>query len=219
MAEITINADVRTVHGKHVAALRRNGVVPGVYYAQGEQPVALQLAELELRPLYRTSHTNIIHLQLSDGAKKVCVLREVQFDPITDRPVHFDLYGIREDKELETTVPVVLQGTPRGVKDGGLLQHSLHKVRITCLPKYIPDHIEVAIDGLGIGQSIHVGELNVPNVRFLENERSAVVGVVPPTVVKEAAPGAAEEGAAAAEPEVIAKGKKPEEEGEEKEKK
>ena len=112
---------------------------------------------------------------------------------------------------LTIEVPVVLTGgIPQGVKDGGMIQHILHRVKIACLPKDIPEKIEINIAGLGINHSIHVRDLNIPNVTLLESADSAVVGCLPPTVVKEAevAPVAEE---AIKEPEVVGKGKKPEE--------
>ncbi|MBP6673606.1 MAG: 50S ribosomal protein L25, partial [Bacteroidetes bacterium] len=102
-----------------------------------------------------------------------------------------------------------------GVKDGGTLQFIMHKVRVSCLPKYIPEHIELNVAELGMNDSIHIRDIKIENVKVLDNESAAVVAVVPPTVVKDeaavpGAPEAAAAGAAAsAEPEVIAKGKKP----------
>jgi large subunit ribosomal protein L25 len=108
-------------------------------------------------------------------------------------------------------VPIVLTGgTPAGVKDGGMIQHMIHKLRVSCLPKDIPDKIEINIEGMAINDSVHVSDLNVPNVTILENLESAVVGIMPPTVSKEEEPAAqAEE--AIQEPEVVGKGKKAEE--------
>lgn len=103
-----------------------------------------------------------------------------------------------------------MRGTPKGVRDGGILQQVLHRVKISCLPKNIPDHIEVDVEPLLINQAIHIKQLNVPNVTFLDNENNSVVAVLPPVVQKEAVP-AVTEGEAVAEPEVIAKGKKVEE--------
>jgi len=139
-------------------------------------------------------------------------LRDVQYDPLTEKPIHFDLQGLHEDRKVTLEIPVVITGnTPVGVRDGGLLQHFLHKLRISCLPKDIPEHIEIVGTDMKINTFVHVADINIPNVTFLEHPTTAVVGVVPPTVEKETTPGAAAE--EAAEPEVIAKGKKPEEEG------
>jgi large subunit ribosomal protein L25 len=198
--------------GRHARALRRSGKIPGVYYGHGQKNIPVSLTELELKPLYKTSATHIINLKLNDGSTHQCILKDIDFDPISDRPVHFDLFGLNMDEEVVIEVPVTLTGgVPEGVKAGGILQHIMHKLRLSCLPKNIPDHIEVDVSTLGINKSIHVGDLNVPNVKFVSNAKAAVVAVVPPVVEKVAEVAVAEVAAVPTEPEVIAKGKKPEE--------
>lgn len=213
MSEIAVSAEVRKDLGKRAKHLLREGKVPGIYYGHGQANIPVAIGELTLQPLYRSSAANVINLTLDDGSKHMCILRDVQFDPVTDRPVHFDLYGLNENEQVTIEVPVVVQGIPQGVRDGGILQHVLHRLRISCLPKNIPDRIEINVETLEINKSIHVRNLIIPNVKVLENESSTVVAVVPPTILKEAevAPGAVPAEAAPAEPEVIAKGKKPEE--------
>jgi large subunit ribosomal protein L25 len=217
MSEITLTAEVRTEIGKRSRSLRASGKIPGIYYGHGKKNIPVTMNELTLRPLYKTSATHVINLKLSDGSTHTCILRDVQFDPVTDKPIHFDLFGLSENKELTIEIPVVVKGTAKGVKDGGMLQHVMHKVRVSCLPKNIPDHIEVDVENLDINKSLHISDLSIPNVTILENEKSTVVAVVPPTILKEPEPTAVTpvEGAAPAEPEVIAKGKKPEEGAEE----
>ncbi len=222
MSEITITAEVRTEVGKKAAGLRRSGMIPGIYYGHGQANIPVAMPEPTLKPLYTTSATHVINLKLSDGTSHMCILRDVQLDPVTDRPVHFDLFGLSENEELTINVPVMLTGgIPKGVREGGILQHILHRLEVSCLPKNIPDHVEINVAELEINRSVHVKDLTIPNVKVLTNENSTVVAVVPPTVVKEpeaaaVAPGAE---AAPAEPEVIAKGKKPEDGAEEAEKK
>jgi large subunit ribosomal protein L25 len=108
-------------------------------------------------------------------------------------------------------------GIPKGVREGGILQHVLHKLKVSCLPKFIPDHVEINVEGLEMNRSVHVKDISIPNVQLLESATSTIVGVVPPVVVKEAevAATALPTEAAAAEPEVISKGKKVEEGAEE----
>ena len=224
MSEIVLNAELRDPKSHHASSTRKAGKIPGVYYSHGEQNINVAVEPVNLNPLVFTSETHIVTLHLADGTDKRCILRDVQFDPVTDRPVHFDLLGLKEDEEITIEVPIVLTGgVPQGVRDGGMLQHMLHKVRISCLPKYIPGKVELNVADLKINESIHVRDLKIENVTVLESEGSAVVGVLPPTVEKapeEAVVAAAE---VPAEPEVVGKGKKPEEgEGpvaEEKEKK
>lgn len=220
MSEVVLNAEIRKPIGKHTKQVRSQGKIPGVFYAHGEDNVNIQVPKLSLDPLIYSSETHIIDLKFDDGSSKKCILRDVQFDPVSDRPIHFDLQGLRENEKLTIEVPIVLiGGTPQGVRDGGVLQQIIHKLKVSCLPKDIPDKIEVDISGLGMNHSVHVKELPVQHVTVLENPDSTVVGVVPPTVHKEAEV-AVEAEEALKEPEVVGKGKKAEEgeEGEEGEK-
>ncbi len=212
MSEVVLQAEVRTETGKASNRIRYAGKVPGIYYAHGEDPINITATPLGLKPLIYTSETHLVNLKLNNGVAKTCILRDVQFDPITDRPIHFDLQGIRENEALSVQVPVIIKGSPKGVKDGGTLQHVIHKLKVSCLPKYIPEHVEIDVTELGMNDSIHVRDIKIENVEILDNESSTIVAVVPPTIVKEEVP--ADQAAAAAapttaEPEVIAKGKKP----------
>ena len=211
MHEIILQAEVRTQMRKHSRGLRREGKVPGVYYVHGETNIPIVVTEKNLKPLIYTSETHVINLKFTDGGEKSCILRDIQFDPVTDRPLHFDLQGLRADEKINIEVPIVITGgTPVGVREGGILQHVVHRLKIACLPKDIPDHIEVNAGELKMNQFIHVRDLKVEHVTILENPDNSIVGIVPPTIEKEPTPGevVAE---APAEPEVIAKGKKPEE--------
>jgi large subunit ribosomal protein L25 len=216
MSEVVLQAEVRTQTGKHTKAMRRSGRIPGEYYSRGESNIHIAATPVGLKPLIYTSETHIVNLKLDNGESKTCVLRNVQFDPVSDLPIHFDLQGVKADEELTIEVPVMLSGTPKGVKDGGTVQHVMHRLKVSCLPKFIPEHVEVNIAELGINQSIHIRDIKVANVQILESESSTIVAVVPPTVLKEETPADAT-ATALVEPEVIAKGKKPEEgeEGEE----
>lgn len=211
MSELVLNAEERTLTGKKSKRVRWEGKIPGVYYAHGEKNIPIQVPSLSLNPLIYTSETRIIDLQLKSGSKKA-ILRDVQFDPVTDRPIHFDLQGLREDEEITLDIPVVLVGgTPIGVRDGGLLQHIMHKVKVSCLPKNIPGKIEVNVGGLAINKAVHVRDLSLPNVTILEAPDDSIVAVVPPTVHKETEAVVAEGAEAPKEPEVVGKGKKAEE--------
>lgn len=215
MSELTIVAEVRKQTGKGGNAMRAKGIVPGIYYGHGLPNIPVAIPEGALRPLYATTATHIINLTLDDGTSRACILKSIDFDPVSDRPVHFDLLGLKENEEVEVQVPVVLTGgVPSGVKEGGILQHILHRLKVSTLPKHMPESIAIDVANLGINKSIHVGDLSVPNVKILENARTTVVAVIPPVVEKVAEVVATDAVVAPAEPEVIGKGKKPEEEGE-----
>lgn len=219
MSEVVIEAKVRSQLGKASRRLRRDGFVPGIFYAHGEKNIPISIPELKAKSLAGSSTTNVINLSLDNGSKYLCILRDVQIDPLTERPVHCDFMGLKSDEEIIISVPVVLKGTPKGVKEGGTLQAILHRLHVSCLPKDIPQSVEIDVTELSINRSIHVKELTIPNARITDDEHSTVVAVLPPTVIKEEAPAAeATAEAAPAEPEVIGKGKKAEEGAEEEEK-
>lgn len=209
MREITLDAEVRTELGRGTRRLRRDGKVPGVFYLHGEENVHVTINERSLKPLIYTAETHVINLKLTNGRGMNCILRDIQFDPVSDRPIHVDFQGLRENEEITIEVPIVITGgIPAGVREGGILQQMIHRLEISCLPKDIPEHIEINASELKINQFFHVSDLKLENVRILENETSTIVGIVPPTVEKEVAP---EQVTEAVEPEVIGKGKKEEE--------
>ncbi len=212
MAELTISAQKREKLGGSTAnQLRSNGRVPGIVYGHGEASIPFHVKELDLRPLIYTHETHTVNLNL-DGEAMRCILREVQFHPVTDRVSHVDLILIRAGEKIKIDVPVRLVGTAAGTKDGGILDFVLHKLSIEVLPDAIPDHIELDISGLKIGHSLHVSDLPEHPTYTIASDPQAVIAIV-------AAPKAAEEVAATpetviTEPEQIkAKGKKEEEEG------
>jgi large subunit ribosomal protein L25 len=218
MSEITLQAEIRKEIGKRARSLRRSGKIPGIYYGHGRQNIPVALQEAVLKPLYTTSAMYIINLKLDDGSDHMCILRDVQLDPVTERPIHFDLYGLSESEPLTLEVPIKLTGgIPKGVREGGILQHVMHRLKVSCLPKNIPDHIEINVEDLGLNRSIHVRDVTIPDVKILDIETSTVVAVVPPVIVKEPEPAAVAAPAAEtpAEPELIGKGKKTEEGAEE----
>lgn len=198
MSDITISAQRRQIGKKAAKAVRREGLVPGVFYMEGKEAIPIATTFLSLRPAVYTSETHVIHLQLDGGESYDCVLKDISFDPVTDVIVHFDMQGLSADRKITVEVPVVLIGQAAGARDGGVVQHSLHKVRVECLPKDMPEHIEVDITGLGIGDALHVGQLPLGNLRVLENEDVVVVNVIPPTVARDLAADTT-----AAEPEVV----------------
>ena len=212
MAEIVLSAELRQETGKHAKYARSKDTVPGVYYSRGESNLNIQVATPSLDKLVFTAETHVIDLRLKDGSSRKCILRDVQFDPVSDRPIHFDLQGLKENEKLTMDIPIVLVGgVPKGVRDGGMLQHVVHKVKISCLPKDMPEKIEVNVADLGINDLVHVSDLSVPNVVILDNAENMVVGVIPPAVVKEEVPAEAVAEEALKEPEVVGKGKKAEE--------
>jgi large subunit ribosomal protein L25 len=185
------------------STLRQSGRVPGVIYARNMPSISVAVAENDINPFVFTSDTHIIAVKLDNKEEYDCVLKDKQFDPVTDRVVHFDLQALVSGETIEMEVPVVLTGAAVGVKDGGVLQQFFHRVSVECLPIDIPEHIVLDVVSLKIGQSIHIRDIAIHNVKFLQPSETVLVGVVPPR----GAETTAADGEAPAEPEVIAKGK------------
>ena len=212
MAQLTISAEKREKLGGSTAnQLRSKGRVPGVVYGHGEASIPFHVKELDLRPLIYTHETHTVNLDLA-GEPMRCILREVQFHPVTDRVSHIDLILIRAGEKIKIDVPVNLVGTAAGIKDGGILDFVLHKLSIEVLPDAIPEHIDLDVSGLKIGHSIHVNDLPAnPAYTISTDSHSVIVAVAAPKTAEEATPAAE---TVITEPEQIkAKGKKEEEEG------
>lgn len=205
MAEITLKATIRDYTGRSKSnAARRAGKVPGVFYLGSDKNIPIEVEALDLRSLVYTAETHIIDLQLSDGSKEAAVLREVQFDPITDRIMHIDLIGVVRGQLMKFEVPIALEGQAEGVRDGGVLTQTLHKVEIECLPKDLPQHIVVDVTHMRAGESISVGDIKAEGLVILTapDVNVAVIGHA-----RGESAGTEEGGEEATEPEVIPHGK------------
>lgn len=188
--------------------LRKSGRIPGVFYARNIKPVAIDVAENAIKPYVFTGETNLINLKVNNEEFD-CIVKDVQFDPVTDRIVHFDLLGLTSGEKFTLEVPLLSKGSAVGVKDGGILQQHLHKLEIECLPANIPQHLEVEVTNLKIGDSIHIEDLQFDNIEILNQPGTVVISVNHPKVEKE--PVAEEAAEGLAEPELIGKGKEEEE--------
>jgi large subunit ribosomal protein L25 len=214
MAIVSLTSVRRSATGKGVARkLRAAGKVPGVFYGRGDAAIPLELGSKELETVLSGADGSnvIVDLQVEGVAEadRKAIIREVQRDPVRGLILHIDLQHISLTEKIHVEVPVVLVGTPVGVKDGGgILEHLLRELEVECLPTDIPPHVSVDVSGLAIGQSIHVRDLLLENLTIETEAGRTVATVVPPTVLEEAKP--VEE--AAVEPELIAKEKKEEEE-------
>jgi large subunit ribosomal protein L25 len=217
MEKIVLNANERkTITKPALNAVRNNKRVPGTFYLKNSKPVSIDVLEKELNPLVFTANTHLISLMVQGKEEHECVIKDVQFDPVTDRVVHFDLLGLVKGEMFQLEVPIKYHGSAIGIKEGGVLQQVLHKLEIECLPKDIPSHLDVDVTDIKLGAAIHAADLKFENINVLTPADAVVVTVTHPKVEKE--PVAEELAEGAAEPEVIPKGKAEEEEGKEKEK-
>ena len=186
----SIAADRRQGVGKGAArAERRSGRVPGVLYGHGEESVSVSVDALELNRLIQSIsvENTIVDLEVKGEKDPFKVLiREVQRHPYRDDLLHIDFFHIAMGEEIHVEVPVILVGVPIGVKDkGGVIDHQLREIEINCLPANIPEKIEIDISELDIGNSIHVGDLKLPDLEIQTDSDRSVVAVLAPTVIVE----------------------------------
>ena len=225
----TLKASTRQPRGKGaVRKIRATGALPGVLYGGegGSVPLALDLHQFELLVHGRGGEHAIVRIEVQDKPElsTPALVKAVYRHPTKETILHADLFRISLDKRITTLVPIRLVGQPVGVVDGGVIDYQTREVEVECLALEVPEHIEVDVSGLHIGQSIHVGQLQAPeNVTIMSDPERPVVAVHAPRAVKEEVPAEAAvvEGAEAAEaagPEVITE-KKPKEEEKEPEKK
>jgi large subunit ribosomal protein L25 len=219
----TLQAEKRDGRGKNEARrLRARGRIPAVVYG-AEKGKAVEIAvdpKMLLRILHSESGVNtLIGLQLESGDTRVLV-KEYQLHPIDHKLLHADFYQVAMDKTITVTVPVLLKGEPRGVKQqGGVVDFVHREIEVEVLPGEIPEHITIDVSELMLNQGVRVRDVHTESDKWkpVTEPDTMIVHVVPPRA--EEAPAAVEAGpAAAAEPEVIKKGK-PEKEDEKEDKK
>ena len=217
MASAKLSAVVRKDIGKGVArTLRRDGQVPAVIYGRTRQPLSLTVPARDFdRLLEKFAAENTVIELMIDGAMSRTLIREIQRHPVKRNVLHVDFQELVAGERMVVRIPIVLQGTPEGVRNnGGILSQVLQDLECRVDPLNMPSHITVDVTPIAIGHSIHVSEIIVPEgVELLEDPESTIAIVAAPKE-EEAAPPPGEAPEAAAEPELIRKPKEGEEEGE-----
>ena len=207
--EAVLEATKRETRGKNAARrVRAEGRIPAVVYGDkaGAAVIAVDPKTL-LRILHSESGVNtLISLKFEGEGDTRVLVRDYQVDPITQKPLHVDFYRIAMDKKLTVTVPIQLKGEAKGVKtQGGVLDFVHRDIEVECLPSDIPEHIDIDVTELLMGQGVRVRDLP-QDAKWtpLTDADTMIVHIVAPKVEAAAEPAAA---ATPAEPEVVKKGK------------
>ena len=225
--EAILEAQTRESFGKNEARrTRREGKVPAVLYGgdgKGATPISVAPKAL-LKILHSEAGQNtLIALKLAGAGDARVLVKDFQLDPVTHAVLHADFYRVAMDKLLQVTIPVVVHGEPKGVKQqGGLVEFIRRDIEIECLPADIPEHIDVDISELMLHEGIRVRDVATnPKWKPISDPDMMIVHVIMPKAEEVAAPAevAAVATATPAEPEVIKKGKKEDEEAEKDDKK
>src|SRR5712672_443463 len=221
MATVSFNATARDEVGKGAArTLRSKGQIPAVIYGHGRdpQPLSLNARDLDKMLGHIQAESTVIEVTVGGTTAKT-LIREIQRHPIKRQILHVDFQALVAGEKVTDNIPIVLVGIPEGVRlEGGVLDQTLRELEIECDPSDIPDHVELDVTNMVIGDSLHVSDIKLPaNVKILDDPETSVAVLAAPRAVIEETPAAeAVEGAegAVAEPEIIGKGPGDEEEGE-----
>ena len=206
MKTVEIKVQKREKLGKaETRRLRNQGMVPCVMYG-GKENIHFFAHENLFNKVVFSPEVFLLNLDI-EGEKKTAIMQEIQFHPVTDSIIHLDFVEVVEGKPVVATIPVKLNGNSVGIRNGGKLRQRRRQLRVKGLAENLPDHLDIDITNVNIGDVIKVGDLNYPNLEILDPHRSMVVSAVSSrvamkgmTVTEEAGEGTEQaEGEAAAE--------------------
>jgi large subunit ribosomal protein L25 len=162
---VSLTVSTRAERGSAaIRRLRKSGRLPGVLYQPGGDSLAFDADEYEVRRLIRRGgiRSAVVDLTIDSGSPRTVLFKVWDTDPVRDEITHLDLQEVDLTVEVEADVPVILTGTPQGVRDGGILDQTAQTVRVRALPDALPRSIEFDMTDIELGASVHVSDLVVP---------------------------------------------------------
>lgn len=215
MEQTRLEAEIRKGKGKGQArSIRRLGMIPGIIYGHKQDPVLIQIQPRSIKRLFRSGGENVlINMDIKDSGTETVMLKEAQVDPLTRSIIHVDFVRVSLEERITTHIPISLVGVSPGVKEGGILEFLLRELRVECQVGKIPEHIEIDISSLNIGDQIRVGDIKLDEDMVIHDDpATTIVVIATPTVIKE--PTEEEAITEEREPEVITERRREEEEEE-----
>lgn len=194
MKRIKLEVETRDKIGKEESKkLRKSGYVPGILYSPHDKNnILLKIPEKDLYQfLLDKKHSHgIINLRIKKESAKdttrLAFIKDFQYDSLNKRINHFDFYGVTMKEKVTLQVPLVLEGEPKGINEGGILDISLREIEVECLPGDAPEAITVDISQLGFNDTLSLADIELPkDVRLLTEPDRTIASVVPPTRVEE----------------------------------
>jgi len=189
MAQSTLTVTKRKRMGKSGAReIRKEGNVPAVLYGKGTEPLSLVINPSELKTALSTEagENTLLDIRVKDGeaeTPKLSLLREIQYDYLTSKPIHFDFQALDMNQNITVDVPVQIEGRPIGVKEGGILEEVLREITVECLPANIPNSFILDVTEMDIGDSIHISTLEIEEgVTILHEPEDTIVTVLAPKI-------------------------------------
>jgi large subunit ribosomal protein L25 len=192
MQQVRLEVEKRSTFGKgNARALRRGGSIPAVLYGRREDVVPLRIDEHVFRTFLRKNSENVlIDLDIKGHGTETAMIREIQQHPVSKQTLlHADFVRVSLDEPVTAAVPIVLNGTPIGVRESdGVLEFPLRELSVHCLPALLPHEIQVDVNELDVNEIIHVGDLTVAEgIQVLDDSQTMVTAVSPPKVEEEVA--------------------------------
>ena len=184
--QLTLSAEARDRAGKGASrAMRREGRVPAVIYGQKQDPIQIHVEEKALVKALSGGHfmNSVVMIDVGGNATRT-LPKDVQFHPVTDRPMHVDFFRIGEHSKVTVAVPIVFinEEESRGLKRGGVLNAVRHELELVCDAAEIPDHIDVDLSGLNIGDSLHISAVKLPDgVESAITDRDFTIATIVPS--------------------------------------
>ncbi|MCL2320135.1 MAG: 50S ribosomal protein L25 [Treponema sp.] len=202
MSQVVLKAKSRQSNGSGEARkVRRAGRIPAVLYGRSGKATSIDLDALEFtNGVKGISESTIVKVEI-DGTPHDAFVKDTQRSILDGNVLHVDFYEVESGVAVRARVSIQLKGTAAGVRDGGILEFPLHEIEVECMPKDLPERIEVDISGLGANQSIHVRDIPLSSAIRVLSSADQVVALVKfakEEVVEEAAPTEEEAAAAAA---------------------
>jgi large subunit ribosomal protein L25 len=184
MKIVTIQAEKRVADGKKGAkAIRKAGMVPCVLYG-GEEAISFQALAKSFKNVVYSPDFKIIELEI-DGAKHKCILKDLQFHPVTDQLLHVDLLRIIDGHPIKVEIPIRTKGVSPGEILGGKLQVYMRKVKVKTKPEFLVDELNVDISEMKLGQSVRVRDIEVPEgIEVMSVMGTPVASIEIPRVLK-----------------------------------
>lgn len=177
MKHLELSGSVRATGRKaDVNSIRREEKVPCIIYGAGVENTPFAIEEKALKALTHTPYSHIVDLNV-DGKKFTAVLGEVQYHPVTDRPLHVDFLAIDPKKPVTVNVPVKIVGNSEGVRQGGKLNVGVRKLKVSGLMDAIPDELPIDITPLGLGKQINAGDLSFDGIKIVSPKGTLVCAV------------------------------------------
>ena len=159
--------------------LRKSGQIPAIIYSEGQPGIPISVPTNEFFKLYKKSIGQVAVFKLElNGNEHHAIVKARQIHPVSRDYVHIDFFELEKDKELTLPVPINFIGNPAALKAGGVLETSLQKLNVTCIPKHIPNDIPLNIDELKIGDTIYVKDIKVKNVTIKEAGDEPIISVI-----------------------------------------